>query len=214
MGGLIIDPTKDEFTQDEFIAACGLGLQSQMKIGAIIHLNNTLCNTYRIIGVNHDNTTGTIDIMPTTQVGNWAFSSSSQYWANSLIRTWINGEFLMYFDQDVQDLMKVMDVVTSGSTLKDKAKLLSWKELGLTYNSTYMDSSDGGTQYSVFTAGTYNTKIINRWIPAGANGNSSYYWTRSRDTNDSCHVWIVISDGSCGTGNYTNTGGVAPVLRF
>lgn len=214
MGGLIIDPTKDEFTQDEFIAACGLGLQSQMKIGAIIHLNNTLCNTYRIIGVNHDDTTGTIDIMPTTQVGNRAFSSSSQYWANSPIRTWINGEFLTYFDQDVQDLMKIMDVVTSGSTLKDKAKLLSWRELGLIYNSTYMDSSDGGTQYSVFTTGAYDTKITGRWIPAGTNGNSSVYWMRSRNTNYSDHVWGANSDGSCHYNYYAYTYGVAPVLRF
>lgn len=213
MGGLIIDPTKDEFTQDEFIAACGLGLQSQMKIGAIIHLNNTLCNTYRIIGVNHDNTTGTIDVMPTTQVANMQFLNS-QYWANSTIRTWINGEFLMYFDQNVQDLMKVMDVVTSGSTLKDKAKLLSWKELGLTYNSTYMDSSDGGTQYSVFTAGTHGTKIIDRWIPAGTNGNSSVYWMRSRYASSSGNVWIVYSGGFCSGGDYSNTYGVAPVLRF
>lgn len=212
MGGLIIDTNDDEFTQDEFIAACGLGLQSQMKIGAIIHLNNTLCNTYRIIGVNHDNTTGTIDVMPTTQVANMQFSNNNQYWANSLIRTWINGEFLMYFDQDVQDLMKVMDVVTSGSTLKDKAKLLSWKELGLT--SSYMDSSDGGTQYSVFTAGAYDTKITDRWIPAGTNGNSSAYWMRSRDANYSGRVWYVSSDGSCGYDDCTGTYGVAPVLRF
>ena len=212
---LPLDPkSKTNFTQAEFIAICNAGLQNKFNIGTIINLNNETCSTFRVIGVDHDNTSGTVDLMPTTQVGNMAFNSSNQYWYSSTIRTWLNSTYIEYFDQDIQNLLVPMSVKTAGTTTSDKVKLLSWRELGLTYDSSYMDTNDGGEQYSVFTAGAFSTAITDRWIPKGTLGNASYYWLRSRNTNNSSNVWKVNSGGTCNPNDYSSVYGVAPALRF
>ena len=58
-----------------------------MTIGATITLSNQYCDTYEVIGINHDGTTDTVDIMAHTQVGNQQFSASSQVYSSSDIRT-------------------------------------------------------------------------------------------------------------------------------
>lgn len=213
LGEMQLDPTKMELTQDEFIAICRRGLQKYMSVGAIIHVNNEYCNTLEVIDVEHDGALNTVDVMAHTQVGNVKFGTSQNYNISS-IRNWINSIYIDAFDYDVRELMKTMQVVTMGTTQYDKAKLLSWKEIGLT--NYYMDNTDGGTKYPVFTAGVYNTAILDRWRAAGNYGNSSYYWLRSRDTNYSNYVWLVGSSGTCNSNYYTTTGtnGVLPVLRF
>lgn len=118
------------------------------------------------------------------------------------------------FDLEIRNLMQPMTVVTKGLTQQDKVKLLSWRELGLQYNSSYMDSTDGGEQYPVFTAGAHNTDVPDRWRAAGNYGNSSYYWLRSRHTYTTAFVWGVSSGGHCNGTNLTGSGGVLPVLRF
>ena len=199
-----VDPTKDSFTQDEFILVCNGALQSQMKVGAKITLNNQYCNTFEVIGINHDGTTNTVDIMPTTQVGNMTFGSS-QYYNGSLVQTWINGTYLSAFDSIIQNLAKTMSVVTNGSTITEKVKLLSCTEVN--YSSSYALSE--GTAYEAFTASGSS-----RWRDKGSYGNSSYYWLRSRYPSDSYYVWSVRSYGNCFSNDYNNTYGVLPVLRF
>ena len=208
--GMKLDPTKMELTQAEFIAICNQGLQSRMSVGAIIHVNNQYCNTLEVIGVEHENVLDSVDVMAHTQVGNMAFGSSQNY-NTSPIRTWINENYINAFDYDVRELMKLQQVVTSGVTQNDKAKLLSWKELGLTTG--YVDNTDGGTKYPVFTSGAYDAYILNRWRGPGNYGNSSYYWLRSKNTGGS-NVWVAENSGSCTANAYTSNGGVLPVLRF
>ena len=212
-GGMNLDPSKMELTQDEFIAICGQGLQSYMSIGAIIHMNNYYCTDYEVIDVNHDGTSGTVDVMAHTQVYAMKFGTSNNYNTSS-IRDWINSTFIDSFDYDVRELMKVQQVVTRGITQNDKAKLLSWREIGVTYVSNYFDSTDGGAQYPVFTAGAYNTAILDRWRSAGNYGNANYYWTRSNLVGDSTDIWYIASYGSCATTGYSGACGVLPVLRF
>ena len=210
-GGMNIDPSKMELTQDEFVAICSQGLQSYMSVGAIIHVNNEYCNTLEVIDVEHDGVLNSVDVMAHTQVGNMVFGTSQNY-NTSGVREWINSNYIDAFDYDVRELMKLQQVVTMGTTQNDKAKLLSWKEIGLT--NYYMDNTDGGTKYPVFTAGAYNTAILDRWRGPGNYGNSSYYWLRSRYTDSSNGVWFVASSGTCGYSNCTHTYGVLPVLRF
>ena len=237
LGGMNVDPTKMELTQDEFIAICGQGLQSYMSIGAIIHVNNEYCNTLEVIDVNHDGTLNTVDVMAHTQVNKMTFGSTNDYYASG-VRTWINSTYINAFDYDVRELMKTMQVVTKGVTENDKAKLLSWKELGITYTSGF-DNSDGGTQYPVFTAGAYNAQILDRWRGPGNYGNASKYWLRSRYTGNYNNIWKscfceqadsdIYYAGNGGDSRFvriseyengydisyiTDTNGVLPVLRF
>lgn len=212
LGGMQLDPTKMELTQDEFIAICGRGLQKYMSVGAIIHVNNEYCNTLEVIDVEHDGVLNSVDVMAHTQVYKMGFGTSQNY-NTSGVRTWINENYINAFDYEVRELMKVQQVVTMGTIQNDKAKLLSWREIGITYNSSYMDSTDGGTKYPIFTAGAYSTTILDRWRGPGNYGSSSY-WLRSRSANNSNWVWTVYSSGSCTAPNYTDTIGVLPVLRF
>lgn len=211
-GGMNLDPTKMELTQDEFIAICGAGLQSYMTVGAIITLNNRYCNQFRVIGTNHDGTTNTVDIMPTTQVSAMYFGSSNTYYSSSA-RSWINSTYIDSFDYDIRELMIPMTVITSGTTTQDKAKLLSWREIGFTTSDTRIPSNDGGELYSVFTPGNENANR-SRIIPAGTFGNANY-WLRSRFTSDNVTLWYVYSSGVIAYNNGTNAAfGIAPVLRF
>lgn len=213
--GKKLDPTKITLTQEEFIAICNQGLQSMMTVGAIVTLNNEKCSQYEVIDVNHDSTNGTVDLMAHTQVGQMRFDGSSQDYNVSEIRTWLNSNYHDLFDLEIRNLMQPMTVVTKGLTQQDKIKLLSWRELGLQYDSNFMDSTDGGEQYPVFTAGAYKTAVPDRWRAAGNYGNSSYYWLRSRYIGDITVVWRVNSGGTCDYGTVTNSSrGVLPVLRF
>ena len=211
LGGMNLDPSKMELTQDEFVAICSQGLQSYMTVGAIIHVNNEYCNTLEVIDANHDGTLNTVDVMAHTQVYNMIFGSSQNYNISS-IRDWINSTYINAFDYDVRELMKTMQVVTMGVTNYDKAKLLSWKELGIINNS--MDSTDGGTQYPVFTGGSYSATMLDRWRGPGNYGNSGNYWLRSRYTGNSSNIWRIRSTGACSYTTYSDSDGVLPVLRF
>ena len=187
-----------------------------MHVGATITLSNTYCSTYEVIGVNHDGTTGTVDIMAHTQVGNQQFSTSSQVYSSSNIRTWINGTYFNAFSESIRNAAKTMAVVTNTSsgntTTNDKVKLLSAAEIGMTH--TYAPTGEGSLYTGVFTPGAYNEYITDRWRAAGSYGNANYYWLRSRYSYSTANVWIVGSYGNCNNSSYAGTRGVLPVLRF
>lgn len=183
-----------------------------MSIGAIITLNNQYCNQYEVIDVNHEDVANSVDIMAHTQVGNMA--NDSYYYTTSNIRNWINNDYLNMFDYDIKQLMKTMPVVTERTTQEDKAKLLSWRELGVTYASSYMFSTDGGEKYPVFTAGTYSTAILDRWRGAGGYGSNNNYWSRSRRSDSGTYRWSVSNNGIYSSLTYSSTCGVLPVMRF
>lgn len=212
-----VDPTKMTFSQEEFISICNAGLQSQMTIGAIIILNNEFCRQYEVIDVDHDSTTGTVDIMAHRQIYNMKAGSSGHDYNTSDMRSFINNDFFESFDSDIMQLAKTMNVTTLGTTNQDKVKLLSWKELGVTYNSSIMYNTDGGTQYPCFTAGAYNTDILDRWRGTGILiSNTGKYWTRSATSADGNNYFSVTSTGALTyyTKGTTDTLGILPVLRF
>ena len=130
---------------------------------------------------------------------------SSQYYNGSSIQTWINGTYISAFDSVIQNLAKTMSVVTNGSTITEKVKLLSCTEVN--YSHSYALSE--GTAYEAFTASGSN-----RWRAKGSYGNSSYYWVRSRRTSTSNYVWCVDSGGNCNYYSCSRAYGVLPVLRF
>ena len=207
-----VDPTKSSFTEAEFLTVIAEGNQAHMTIGATITLSNTYCSTYEVIGVNHDGTSGTVDIMAHTQVGNQQFGSSQVY-SSSSIRTWINGTYFNAFSDNIRNAAKTMSVVTNGSaTANDKVKLLSMTEIGAT--NTYAPTGEGSLYTGVFTPNPSSTATTNRWRVAGTYGNTRYYWLRSRSTYGTTDVWYVRSDGNCNRTSHTGTFGVLPVLRF
>lgn len=213
--GMKLDPTKMELTQAEFIAICNQGLQSMMSLNAIITLNNQYWNKFRVIGINHDGTTGTVDIMSDRQAYANAFGSNNNY-QNSTVRNWLNDNYYNAFDYDIRNLMKTMAVQTTGrATLNDKVKILSCKEIGITATQ-YYDSTELGSKYPVFTEGYHNTAVNGRWVEVGNYGNSSYYVLRTKGAADySSSCWYVTNQNKATPmTTYTTNYGYVPVLRF
>ena len=211
-----VDPTKDSFTEEEFLSIIADGNQALMHAGALITLSNQYCDTYEVIGVNHDGTVNTVDIMAHTQVGDQQFSAYSQEYSSFNIRTWINDIYFNAFSSNIRNAAKTMNVVTNtdsgNTTTNDKVKLLSMTEIGATH--TYAPTEEGSLYTGVFTPNLWNTATPDRWRAAGTYGNANYYWLRSRHTSYTGAVWYVGSGGNCYVGNFAGTRGVLPVLRF
>ena len=207
-----VDPTKDTFTEEEFLSVIVDGNQSKMHIGALITLSNSYCSTYEVIGINHDDTANTVDIMAHTQVGNRLFGTSQVY-SSSNIRTWINNTYFNAFSDNIRNAAKTMAVVTNGSaTVDDKVKLLSMTEIGATH--AYAPTGEGSLYTGVFTPGESETSIANRWRDKGTYGNANYYWLRTLHTGNTYYVWVLVRSNGSYSSYCTDTLGILPVLRF
>ena len=208
-----LDPTKMSFTELEFLKVIAANKQSLMTIGATITLSNQYCDTYEVIGVNHDSTSGTVDIMAHTHVtANSSYGTNADYISSS-IRTWINGTYLDAFSADIKNTAKTMAVKVNNlsgvlTTINDKVKLLSMTEIGAT--NTYAPTNEGSLYTGVFTPGTSTTQIANRW----RSGTTNWYWLRSRYGNNAYQAWAVYYLGNCVNRDNTDVLGVLPVLRF
>ena len=207
-----VDPTKDTFTEDEFLSIIADGNQALMHVGATIALSNRYCSTYEVIGVNHDGTTGTVDIMAHTQVGNQKYGTGTNLYtnANNVVRPWINTTYFNEFSESIRNAAKTMSVVVKRrdgrtETTTGKVKLLSATEIGL--SGSYVPSGEGSLYTGAFTASS-------RWREAGTYGNTNYYVLRSAHTNSDSYVWYITSNNGASYGGYSNTYGVLPVLRF
>ena len=220
-----LDPTKMEFTEEEFLKILAAGRQSEMQIGALITLSNQYCDTYEVIGVNHDGTSGTVDIMSHTQVYN-ATDVNTWYAASSREHSWLNGTYLNAFNTEVKNAAKNMNIVSStfgnGSetlnTITAKVKILSMTEIGATYvyNGTQYASTKEGSFYTgAFTAGD-RTANATRWRAKGSYGNNSYYYLRSSDISGyTGGRFSVNTNGSCSYSSTSGTSkGIVAVLRF
>jgi hypothetical protein len=184
-----------------------------MHVGATITLSNTYCTTYEVIGVNHDGTTGTVDIMAHTQVGNQQFNNGYAAYQDSSLRTWINGTYFNAFSANIRNVSKDMTVITVGKPVTtDKVKILSMAEIGATHS--YAPTAEGSLYEGVFTRGASSTVIANRWRDAGTYGSTDGYWLRTGVTNDSSKTWHVRFDTYCSSLDEYSTRGILPVLRF
>ena len=212
LGGMNVDPTKMELSQDEFVAICGAGLQSMMSVGAIIHMNNYYCGDYEVIDVNHDGTLNTVDVMAHTQVYKMMFNggASGKNYNTSAIRTWINSTYIDAFDYEIRELIKIQQVAyynnSSTMYLQDKAKLLSWMELNIN-----IGTIDEGSAYPVFTRGAAGTADAKRWRNAGSYGDNAVYYLRSLYSTGIAGIKNTCVMETLGEGNNI---GILPVLRF
>ena len=240
-----IDFTKTTFNASETYTIIMNDAVSNLKQGDIITINNDLCNEFVVIGKNHDGTTGTVDIMSrrTVLLGKHfgyyvqaTITSDTNFYPNSLIRTWINNDYLTYFyNTDVVAKFKTMDVkyaisLTAGATLQDKVKLLSCTEMNMSNRPSYTISNEG-TAYTYFTAGAYDAANTSRVVYGGkytGTNNATNYWLRTKAVTPSSYsyfyYWYIGTTGSCyyiesNTGYHTevppyNLYGILPVLRL
>jgi hypothetical protein len=215
------------FTEDGFIEVITHNLYNLFEVGDHIKLKNALCNEFVVIGKDHQRDSDTIyraadhsiDIMPITQVGTCRFSddNSDNYYANSIVREWINDVYINHsgFSDIILGFMKPMSVYDTKTKefIYDKAKLLSYQELGIINYNECMENEETD-QYPYFIKGEKFDSNDSRKIPLGKYGNY-YYWTRSRVAGiEHVYNWCITGAGICVSSDRTNTYGIVPVLRF
>lgn len=150
----------------------------------------------------------------------WHSSNVNDY-ANSTIKTYLNGTFLALFDSAIQNAIKQVKIpyrpgsgtsstVNSGSSgLSCKIFLLSGYEMGWTSSDNQYFPADGA-KLSYFDSGTGAT--ANNKRIAYLSGRATHWWLRSPRTSGSTYAWFVYTLGGYGDDSCSGSGGVRPAL--
>jgi hypothetical protein len=165
------------------------------------------------------------------------FSSSSNSWSSSSVRTYLNGTFLGLLDADVQAAVQEVKIpynsgggsavvspeiavtsasdddtdngiATYSSNSTDKVFLLSAIECGFVYSGSV--PTDDGATLAYFNGCAANSSDSKR--VANYNGAAYLWWLRSPDLRDTYLVLYVDTSGGWHNGDYNFTCGVRPAL--
>ena len=185
-----------------------------------VTLNNSIWSgDWRVIGINHDGTTNTVDLMPTKIMGGrnrtstdtsgcYDFSSNSQLYhknnnSNDYLRYYIENDIVNGFSAEIRNRLTNFNYVCETSTATGsnvshtyttysaKAVALSWTEIG-----AQAANINNWNQYT----GVEGT--IYEYFSGAANGDSRYKLTDSITTRYSGYLgyWGLRSRRTDGTG--------------
>ena len=150
----------------------------------------------------------------------WQSGNINKY-ESSDIHTYLNNTFLNLFDSNIKDAIKQVKIPYrknggSGGTnqsgangLSCKIFLLSGYEVGWTSSDNQYFPQDGA-KLSYFESGT-GTSANNKRI-ANLNASAAGWWLRSPYTDGTGYVWLVNSNGNCGSGGASFSRGFRPAL--
>ena len=172
---------------------------------------------WTIIGYNHDGTSYTFDLWSSASIyDNQPFSSSSQTYSSSTVRTSINN-MVSGFSSDIQERLLTMSVQSQQApgltSTNDKAKLLSLTEMGIT-SGNYHPGVEGNTYSNYFTSGRSTNTRYTDLIRKKSNGANTLYWTRSRFVTSVDSVFDVEEDGSTAGRQCDTQISLLPVIRI
>ena len=195
------------------VAALTSGKLDERFIGVMVTLPNSAitCQEWMIADVNHDGTSGTVDLFSKTTLTNGTiiqFSTSSQIYKNSNLDNYLESTVYNGFATEVKNALNLMDVESNRETIQRHIVAPSLTEVGNSYPN---DVIQEGAIYPIFSpACNPNPKSI--FIRP--NGNGVAYWTRSRYTNFSRGVWRVGSGGDAYSDYYDGSTYVVARIRF
>ena len=188
------------------------------------------CQEWYIADINHDGTSGTVDLFSKYAIGgislvngnsgyttaekemNFGYDSGNYYYS-SYVRTRLNNEVYAGFTSSVQNAIKSQNFPSNGNTLSDKVKCPSVSELGLRGDGIAEHTREEGTIYPIF--GTQQ-KTPNELAIRGSSNGAVSCWTRSQMINTSyyMHVGIVDSTGCCAFIGYGSSAYTIACIRF
>ena len=210
--------SKSSYTENEFLNKVSVADWfdnniHNVFIGKKVRLtHSTKSVDWWIIGANHDGTTYTFDLWSSVSMYDSQQFGSSQTYSSSTVRTTINN-MVTGFSSAVQGRMQTMSVLSNGSTLNDKVKILSLTEMGIT-TGNYHPGTEGNTYSNYFTSGRSTEQTYADLIRYNSSGSAVHYWTRSRNTNNASFVWIVVNGGYVGNNGYGNSYSLLPAIRI
>ena len=204
------DPVTHVATEAAFIQLLQHGVYDSKYIGYKVQLGNSVDynnGLWVIADVNHNtDQPNTYDLIPQDCFYRRTFSSSTQYWRSSDVRTYLNSTFYNGFSENFKSHMSNIIYDSNGSTYNDdKVILPSFTEVNGTTGITDTAFVVEGTAYPIFTD---NASRIKKY-----NGSAQYWWLRSRNTSYDNIVWSVYTDGSMDIGYYDGNRYLAPLMR-
>ncbi len=176
--------------------------------GKQVQVENSQTQSYKnwiIADFNHDNTSGTCDLIQANTIKSSFFGYSNNYSSSSL-RDWIVGTYYRGFSDSIRDKMITMAVSSNNNILNDKVKILSMSEVG--NSNVYI--IEEGTKYPIFTSSSGSTANSSRV----RSGYTNKWWLRTCHPSISEYVYCVMDDGGFNLDNYTSYNGVVPCIRF
>lgn len=148
-------------------------------------------------------------------------SGNSNVLESSDIQSYLNGTWINRYDTDIRNAIKQVKIPyrqNGGSSGTDrnganglscKIFLLSGREVGFTNNESSYFPNDG-SKLDYFISG--NTSSAQQKRVATLNGSATYWWLRSPYTSSASGVWLVFSNGNCGSWSANDSCGVRPAL--
>ena len=198
------------------IAALTSGKITSAHIGKTVYLSNSAitCQEWVIADVNHDGTSGTVDLFGKYVLNNNDFSIQyntvySSVYKGSNLDNYLESTVYNGFTTEVKNALNNMNVVSNGETLQRHVVAPSLREVGNNYPDHVLEE---GTIYPIFSpASNPNSKSI---FKRPSENGYTWYWTRSRFTGYSGDVWRVLGNGSAGNCTYDIGNHVVARLRF
>ena len=149
----------------------------------------------------------------------WQSGNINKY-ESSDIHSYLNNTFLKLFDSNIQGAIKQVKLPYrknggSGGTTQQGANGLPCKIFLLSapevhYEHSYIDSGEGAA-LSYFASCVTNNADSKR--VAYLNGSAAIWWLRSPYTGSTSLVWLVLSNGGYGSGNFASDSyGIRPAL--
>lgn len=210
------DPVTHIATEENFIKFLERGVYDSKYIGYKVQLSNSVDynnGLWVIADVNHDSiNTGQsncYDLISENIFNKRTFSSSSNIWRDSGIRTWLNNTFYPGFSTSFKARMVNMVYASNGNTYNDDKMILpSFTEVNGNFPIDYSsDVAVEGTVYPILTNNDNRKKY--------ATGTTTYntWWTRSRRISNSTRLWFVATAGDIGSYNYDYSYYLGPLMR-
>ena len=213
-------------------------------IGKSVYIKNSevLYNEWIIIDVNHDGTSGTVDLCPKYAISGYSYftnNSPSDYsYKSSKIRADLNSTFYNKFSNAIKSAMIPMQITCDGYSTNDYVKLPSYKELG--YSAWWDDTTIGNTStaYPYFDSKSTmkchrcyksNTVLGGSSDPKSITLQYSMYDFYTRGCYSDRYTLIIDRDsysdsrgyypygfnGNCATTSHNNSSNsVLPIIRF
>ena len=180
---------------------------SDALLGKIITIPNAgRCNLFKIIGVNYEGTSNTIDAQSIhNAIPEQYFDDSTNIYKDSSIRKYLNNEYLEGFCKLAKDLMVTMQVKSNGDVLNDKVKILSMTEMGMEEYINDRIVQNEGEEYPLYIHMLKDTVEDHDYI---------IHMTRSRDLGYGSGVWRIYSNGGVSYDGVDYERGAAPVIRL
>ena len=204
---------EDQLTQVNPIAALTSGKITSAHIGKTVYLSNSAitCQEWVIADVNHDGTSGTVDLFSKTTLTNdflmTYYNTNSSIYKDGDLNRYLESTVYNGFVAEVKNTLNNMNVASNGEILQRHVVAPSITEMGNNLGRWQHMVLEEGNIYPIFSpACNPNPKNIFKT----PNGNGADYWIRTRygnDETDNYHyaACCIYSNGSADNFNIHNT---------